>query len=112
MLHPQVILIDRVQTPHYYTAPWDDNPMRYIGPILEGGHPEDQMVFAFANSNECVVTRQMLQGLASWVELARFCSATFEGTRPTQIVGRVQVRSRPDPLVTNARPFEALAECI
>ncbi|CDJ35920.1 uncharacterized protein EMH_0044390 [Eimeria mitis] len=85
-----VILVDRLQRPHYYTALWDEHPMKYIGPILEEGHPEDQMVFTFANSDQCVLNRQMLHGLASWVELARFCSVTFEGVRPTQIVGTVQ----------------------
>ncbi|CDJ68250.1 hypothetical protein ENH_00050410 [Eimeria necatrix] len=85
-----VILIDRMRRPHYFTAPWDDNPMKYIEQVLQGGHPEDQMAFTFAGTNHCVLTRQMLQGLGSWVELARFCSATFKGVRPTEIVGVVQ----------------------
>ena len=77
--------------------------MKYIEPLLEGGHPEDQMVFTFANADQCVLTRQMLNGLASWVELARFCSVTFEGTRPTQIVGAVQVCSLAYPLFSTVR---------
>ncbi|CDJ49379.1 hypothetical protein, conserved [Eimeria brunetti] len=87
-----LILVDRLRQPHYYTALWEENPMKYIGSLLEGGHPEDQIVFTFANSDQCVLNRQMLSGLRSWVELARFCSVTFEGTRPTQIVGAVQVQ--------------------
>lgn len=68
--------------------------MKYIEQVLQGGHPEDQMAFTFAGTNHCVLTQQMLQGLGSWVELARFCSATFKGVRPTEIVGVVQVGLR------------------
>ncbi|KAL8428061.1 hypothetical protein ACSSS7_007415 [Eimeria intestinalis] len=94
----QVVLIDRVQRPHYYTVPWEDNPLKYVEPLLRDGHPEDLMLFSFANSNQCAVSRAMLGNLKSWLELTRFCSETFKSVRPTHIVGVVQPVYRLPPL--------------
>ncbi|KAL8447515.1 hypothetical protein Emed_004303 [Eimeria media] len=85
-----VILVDRLQMPHYITAPWEENPLTHIDPLLRGGHPGDMVLFSFANSNQCALTRAMLGNLKSWLELTRFCSETFKGIRPTYIVGVVQ----------------------
>ncbi|KAL8452923.1 hypothetical protein Emag_002140 [Eimeria magna] len=94
-----IILIDRVQTPHYYTASWEDNPLKFIDPLLRGGHPGDLVLFSFANSNQCALSRAMLGNLKSWLELTRFCSETFKGVRPTHIVGVVQLQiSMPEDL--------------
>ncbi|KAL8270517.1 hypothetical protein Esti_005554 [Eimeria stiedai] len=96
--HP-VVLIDRVQSPHYYTAPWEDSPLKYIEPLLRGGHPEDLVLFSFANTNQCALSLAMLQNLKTWLELTRFCSETFKGVRPTHIVGVVQLKiSMPEEL--------------
>ncbi|KAL8439878.1 hypothetical protein Efla_000850 [Eimeria flavescens] len=82
-----LILVDRLQVPHYFTVPWDDNPLKVVEPLLRGGHPKDMVVFSFANANRCTLSYTMLSKLRTWVELARSCSETFEGTRPTSILG-------------------------
>lgn len=99
LLLSQVILVDRLAAPHYYSVSWEDSPQNYIRPFFEGGHPEDQMVYSFANANRCILTRQNLDSFRTWLELARFCSAIFNGIRPTQIVGTFQVCHALPPLL-------------
>ncbi|OEH76665.1 hypothetical protein cyc_07060 [Cyclospora cayetanensis] len=87
-----LILVDRLNVPRYYTVAWDDDIDKFVEPLFQEGHPEDQVVFTFANANRCVATRPMLKGLKTWLELARFCSAIFGNNYPTQITGVIKVR--------------------
>ncbi|XP_026191968.1 uncharacterized protein LOC34623096 [Cyclospora cayetanensis] len=87
-----LILVDRLNVPRYYTVAWDDDIDKFVEPLFQEGHPEDQVVFTFANANHCVATRPMLKGLKTWLELARFCSAIFGNNYPTQITGVIKVR--------------------